>query len=752
MMKFYTTLFVSLCLWFTADAQGAETFTNITTGSSAYATRTWTGDNGLSWGATDARTDQTLTGPAICVRVGAITCNNIPNGIGSLTFKHQQVFTGSNPVLEVRINGTLVGTVNPTATIGTATINNINITGSFNLEIKQITSGLRISVDDISWTGASSDPPCAEPTAQPTSLVLTPSVTSIAGSFTTSTPAADQYLVVQSSSSTLSAQPVDGATYSVGQSLGGGTVVSSGSSLSFNATGLTASTNYYFFVYALNSFTCSLGPNYLLTNPLSANTTTLAPAPCAAPAATATNLILISTNTSISGTFTASASANRYLVVRSLNSTLSANPANGVTYTNGQALGGGTVIAYNNSTSFLATGLTINTTYYLFVFAANAECTGEPFYNTTALTVSKATTNTPTNLPPAYYNTANGLTCSSLKTALSTIITTGAIELTYTPGVWDAFARTDKRRNDANTADIVWDMYSDNPAGTDPYTFTFITSQCGNYSKEGDCFNREHSFPKSWFNDGTPMYSDINHLFPTDGWVNNKRDNYPYGETSSANYTSQNGSKLGTSSFPGYTGIVFEPINEYKGDFARAQFYMVTRYESQVASWQNNGTANEVLNGTSYQAFDDWQLKLLYKWHVQDPVSQKEISRNDSVFVIQGNRNPYIDHPEWVNTVWSCTGVLEATGVNNVLRVSQKAVWIYPNPIVNKTATVKLEKPFTQTVSLQVIDMTGRVLKHQTLSAGQTIIQLQVNELTAGIYSIRINTAKGIITKTFVVQ
>ncbi len=751
MMKFYNTLLVSLCFWFNTNAQGAETFTNIPTGSSAYAIRTWTGDNGLSWGATDARTDQTLTGPAICIRVGAITCTNIPNGIGSLTFKHQQVFTGTNPVLEVRINGSLVGTVNPTTTIGTATINNINITGSFNLEIKQVTSGLRVSVDDISWTGASSDPPCTEPTAQPTALVLIPSVTSIAGSFTSATPVADQYLVIQSSSSTLAAQPVDGATYSVGQSLGGGTVVASGSSLSFNATGLTASTNYYFFVYSLNSFTCSLGPNYLLTNPLSGNTATLAPAPCVSPAS-ATNLVLTSTNTSISGSFTASASANRYLVVRSLNSTLSANPVNGVTYTNGQALGGGTVVAYNNSTSFLTTGLTINTTYYLFVFAANAECTGEPFYNVTALTVSKATTNTPTNIPPTYYNSASGLTCSSLKTALSTIITAGAIELSYTPGVWDAYARTDKRRNDANTADIVWDMYSDNPTGTDPYTFTFITSQCGNYSKEGDCFNREHSFPKSWFNDGTPMYSDINHLFPTDGWVNNKRDNYPYGETSSPSYTSQNGSKLGTSSFPGYTGIVFEPINEYKGDFARAQFYMVTRYESQVASWQNNGTANEVLNGTSYQAFDDWQLKLLYKWHVQDPVSQKEISRNDSVFVIQGNRNPYIDHPEWVSAVWSCTGLLEATGVNDLLRVSQKAVWIYPNPIVNKKATVKLEKPFTQTVSLQVIDMTGRVLKHQTLSAGQTIIQLQVNELTAGIYSIRINTTKGIITKTFVVQ
>lgn len=476
-----------------------------------------------------------------------------------------------------------------------------------------------------------------------------------------------------------------------------------------------------------------------------------ASAPCIIPA-TATNLIITSTNTSISGTFTASASANRYLVVKSLSSTLSAGPVNGVTYTTGQALGGGTVVSYNNSTSFLITGLTVNTAYSLFVFAANAECTGEPYYNTTALAATRSASNNPSNLPAGYYNTANGLTCSSLKTALSAIISAGAVELSYTPGVWNAFSRTDRRRNDANTADIVWDMYSDNPAGTDPYTFTFVTNQCGNYSKEGDCYNREHSFPKSWFNDGTPMYSDIHHLFPTDGWVNNKRDNYPYGETSSPGYTSQNGSKLGLSSFPGYTGIVFEPVNEYKGDFARAQFYMVTRYENLVASWQNNGNANDVLNGTSYQAFDDWQLKLLYKWHVQDPVSQKEINRNDSVFAVQGNRNPYIDHPEWVSTVWNCTGLLEATAVNDLLRGSQKEVRIYPNPVISKTATVKLEKPFTQTVSLQVIDITGRVLKYQVLPAGQTMIQLRVHELTAGIYSIRINTAKGMITKTFVVQ
>jgi endonuclease I len=216
-------------------------------------------------------------------------------------------------------------------------------------------------------------------------------------------------------------------------------------------------------------------------------------------------------------------------------------------------------------------------------------------------------------------------------------------------------------RNDANTADIIWDMYSDNPAGPEPYTYTFGTNQCGNYGQEGDCYNREHSFPQSWFNSASPMKSDLHHLFPTDGKVNGMRDNNPYGEVSAPTWTSQNGGKLGPNTYPGFSGTVFEPRNEYKGDFARGQLYMVTRYESQVAGWQGNGNANDVLNGTAYPAFDDWYIKLMYKWHQQDPVSQKEIDRNNAVYALQGNRNPFIDHPEYVFDVWNCTGVIPVT-------------------------------------------------------------------------------------------
>jgi len=240
-------------------------------------------------------------------------------------------------------------------------------------------------------------------------------------------------------------------------------------------------------------------------------------------------------------------------------------------------------------------------------------------------------------IPSGYYDPAAGKTGATLKTALFGIIKTHN-ERSYTQ-LWTDFQTTDKKADGK-----VWDMYSN-------ISFTFGSNQCGNYSKEGDCYNREHSMPKSWFNDATPMYSDLFHLVPTDGYVNGKRSNYPFGEVASPTYTSGNGSKLGPCSFAGYTGVVFEPVDEYKGDFARNYFYMATCYEDKIAGW-----VSDMLAGNAYPAFKTWSVNLLLKWNSQDPVSQKEIARNNAVYGIQGNRNPYIDHPEYAASVWSPGG------------------------------------------------------------------------------------------------
>ena len=251
-------------------------------------------------------------------------------------------------------------------------------------------------------------------------------------------------------------------------------------------------------------------------------------------------------------------------------------------------------------------------------------------------------------IPPGYYESATG-SGYTLKTQLHNIID-GHTVVSYTPGLWNAFPSTDADVYYENDGSVL-DMYSENPSGTDQYNFTFGTNQCGTYSVEGDCYNREHSMPQSWFNEASPMVSDIFHIYPTDGKVNGMRSSYPFGEVNAPTLISLNGSKLGPCSYPGYSETVFEPLDEFKGDFARSYFYMATRYEDVISGW-----SSPILDGSSDKAFVDWHLNLLIDWHNNDPVSQKEIDRNDSIYTkVQHNRNPFIDHPEYVYSIWGGT-------------------------------------------------------------------------------------------------
>jgi endonuclease I len=201
----------------------------------------------------------------------------------------------------------------------------------------------------------------------------------------------------------------------------------------------------------------------------------------------------------------------------------------------------------------------------------------------------------------------------------------------------------------------ILDIYSEKVMGRDSHNFEPSIDQCGQYRKESDCYNREHSFPKSWFGGKIePMNSDGHHIFAADGYVNAKRGNWPYGEVGFATYVSSNGSKVGlANSITNFNGVVFEPIDEFKGDLARAYFYMATRYEGQISTWEgNNDNSDAVLNGNNTSVFEPWLLELLKRWHKFDPVNQKERDRNNKVYQFQGNRNPYIDHPEFVFMIW----------------------------------------------------------------------------------------------------
>ena len=329
--------------------------------------------------------------------------------------------------------------------------------------------------------------------------------------------------------------------------------------------------------------------------------------------------------------------------------------------------------------------------------------------------------------PSGYYNTAIGKINAALKTQLSTIVGPHT-ERSY-DNLWTDFQTTDKRPDGK-----VRDIYSNTT------NYTFGTNQCGNYSGEGSCYNREHSFPKSWFSDATPMYTDLYHLYPSDGYVNGRRGNDPFGEVGTATYTSNNGySKLGPSSFPGYTGQVFEPTDSMKGDFARTYFYMVTAYDSKVASWSSPHLA-----GNSYPAFTDWTIAMLLKWNSEDPVGPREKARNEAVYGIQHNRNPFIDHPELAEYIWgshkgeawSLTAGVDAVKINFTLSSNR----------VQNELTIQSDE---DNLSYAVYNVSGRLLMQNKLNASKSV---SVSHLENGLYLIQLNSGNRKSIQKFIVS
>lgn len=300
--------------------------------------------------------------------------------------------------------------------------------------------------------------------------------------------------------------------------------------------------------------------------------------------------------------------------------------------------------------------------------------------------------------PDGYYDTAEGPVGEELRVALSAIIDNHQAQ-SYA-SLWNHFQLTDKKSDNS-----VWDIYSDTPGTFPPYVYFFGTDQCGNYAQEGDCYNREHSIPSSWFNGSDPAYTDLFHLYPTDGYVNGIRSDFPFGEVNNPTYTSQNGSKRGPCVFPGYSGTVFEPIDDYKGDLARTYFYMATRYRSTIPEWNSPMFFGDDLSS--------WALEMLLLWANADPVDEKEIARNEAIYSIQNNRNPFIDRPEFAEAIWG----EEETNPNNVVEAGVDSS-IYLNKGV-------LYHPSFATGSvIRIFDPSGRLVSESSAENGQTTLPL----------------------------
>lgn len=300
-----------------------------------------------------------------------------------------------------------------------------------------------------------------------------------------------------------------------------------------------------------------------------------------------------------------------------------------------------------------------------------------------------------------YYNsTLDGKKGRELELVLQSIIHTkdkgpGKYPFTHRSydKLWSLFETTDLAPADSipssykgGKTDLVYDMY----AWMDQFP-KFYSDK--NHTQTGG-FNREHAVPNSWWGgkDGNSYaYSDLHILMPADGAANNQKSNHPLGEYHSGmklawptetmqnkdNYIyvdadthdhsegspcEKNATHIWTvnnSELFGGATTVFEPADVYKGDFARAYLYLVCAYEGQL-QWKEkeentmfSNSKTETENTTyGYTVISDWAKELLLRWHRQDPVSDKERNRNNAVFAIQNNRNPFVDYPELVEYIW----------------------------------------------------------------------------------------------------
>ena len=244
-----------------------------------------------------------------------------------------------------------------------------------------------------------------------------------------------------------------------------------------------------------------------------------------------------------------------------------------------------------------------------------------------------------------YYQNAGGKTGEALRTAMFNIINSGKNDISY-DGLLEAYHTTDKRADG-----YLRDWYSN--------TTNYVIGgdkENASYKKEGDGYNREHTVPQSWFDKKAPMVSDLVHVVPTDGYVNNRRSNYPFGEVNNITYQSNGGyCKLGSCKTAGYSGTVFEPNDEIKGDIARIYFYMATCYKDKIGNWSGGIFTSDGLIG--------WTYDMLIRWSQADPVDEVEIARNNAVQttavtkkngqkVKQGNRNPFVDYPGLEDYIW----------------------------------------------------------------------------------------------------
>ena len=426
--------------------------------------------------------------------------------------------------------------------------------------------------------------------------------------------------------------------------------------------------------------------------------------------------------TTYSGTLSftaASAFSGNYLVVRS-ESPLTSVPTDGVAYSIGNAVGNGKVISNGTSLSIAQKGLRANKTYHYTIYTFLGSASNTNYLQTGA---PSASVSTPANMIGSYYNTIDTASATFI-TELQNVIRNPYVKVSY--DLYDETMVAQFEFRDTTGGQKVQECaYSGQRYLYTPPFVWYTTSP----------FSREHTWCVSWMpsggSTGLNEYADQHHLFTVNqNSANGVRSNHPLGEVTTATSTYL----LGEYGQDVNGNTVYEPMDSQKGDAARALLYMALRYDGVNGFQWDFDQLNQVILPSFNE--DPQDLATLIAWHNLDAPDNFEISRNDYIQSIQQNRNPFIDHPEWVNLI-DFNNMTKASFIpkSKLFDSTELEVSVFPNPSSENTwIRINGNK---QSGSLQIFDITGRLVHSESIAAGgNSLIELQNDVLTTGSYVI----------------
>lgn len=329
-------------------------------------------------------------------------------------------------------------------------------------------------------------------------------------------------------------------------------------------------------------------------------------------------------------------------------------------------------------------------------------------------------------IPQGYYDVAEGKTKEELKAALNDIIK-GHTEFPYTSSstdTWDILKETD--RDPANNANVIG-IYSG-----------FSMNGALEYDNAKG-WSREHVWAKSRGDFGTDRGAgtDVHHLRAEDVSTNSARSNRNFNNDCDTQYVDGDGT---TNSYSCSNEFSWEPPTEVKGDIARMLFYMATRYEGE--NGEPDLELTEVLQSNTSKAPLHAKLSVLLVWHEEDPVNETERSRNDIIYGYQKNRNPFIDHPEYVDLIW---GEEEEPEPEPVLGFDEESFSIFPNPVIRQ---FQINSSIRKPLKIYLYDNQGRLVK--TFKGKSTPYRVQ--NIEAGLYNVIIELEDKVINQKLIIE